>query len=113
MQNKSYYIPGDAVVYGTMNNGKVGKEGKFIRIFGHGTLSGDKLPHPDYADPQIPEDEYWPYHPIDIQGIVLNCSYKVLLCKQMQCSIFHYSCWKHNCRGYHNCKLSFSFTHDE
>ena len=26
-QNKSYYIPGDAIVYGTMNNNKVNSEG--------------------------------------------------------------------------------------
>ena len=76
MQNKSYYIPGDAVVYGTMNNAKIGKEGKFIRIFGHGTLSGDKLPHPHYAEPPIADDEYYNYHPIDIQGLILNlCFY--------------------------------------
>ena len=57
------------MVYGTMNNGKDGKDGDFIRIFGHGTLSGDKLPHPSYAEPPIDEDEYWTYHPIDIKGL--------------------------------------------
>ena len=35
--NKSYYIPGDAVVYGTMNNNKDGHDGEGILIFGHGT----------------------------------------------------------------------------
>ena len=68
LQNKSYYLPGDAVVYGTMNNNKVWEDGKFIRIFGHGTLSGDKLPHPSHAEPSIPSEDYWTYHPIDIQG---------------------------------------------
>ena len=28
-------------------------DGKFIRIFGHGTLSGDFIPHPKYADPPV------------------------------------------------------------
>ena len=66
-QNKSYYIPGDAIVYGTMNNNHDGKDGMFIKIFGHGTLSGDKLPHPDYADPPVDADERYIFHPIDIE----------------------------------------------
>merc|ERR1712227_74108 len=44
--NKSYYIPGDAIVYGTMNNNKDWAPPQAIRIFGHGTLSGDRIPHP-------------------------------------------------------------------
>ena len=68
-KNKSYYLPGDAVVYGTMNNGQVWDDGKFIRIFGHGTLSGDRLPHPDFAEPPIPNDAHWTYDPIYISGL--------------------------------------------
>ena len=56
----------NAVVYGTMNNGKDGEDGNFIRIFGHGTLSGDLLPHPSFAQPPINDTENWTYHPIDI-----------------------------------------------
>ena len=67
MQNKSYYIPGDAVVYGTMNNLKNDEDGESIKIFGHGTLSGDKLPHPSFADPPVPDDQVYTYHTIDIQ----------------------------------------------
>ena len=37
--NRSYYIPGDALVYGTMNNMDA-NEGAGIRIYGHGTISG-------------------------------------------------------------------------
>ena len=44
LQNKSYYIPGDAIIYGTMNNGQDDTDGNFIRIFGHGTLSPLGLP---------------------------------------------------------------------
>ena len=28
-------------------------DGRHIRIFGHGTLSGDFIPHPNYADPPV------------------------------------------------------------
>ena len=54
-----------------MNNNKVWEDGKFIRIFGHGTLSGDKLPHPSHAEPPVPNEDGWPYRPIDIQGTLL------------------------------------------
>jgi len=65
---KRYYIPGDAVVYGTLNNGDNWFDGRNIRIFGHGTLSGDKLPHPAYASPALPSNENWTYDPIYISG---------------------------------------------
>ena len=32
---------------------KVWKDGHDIRIFGHGTISGDFIPHPNYADPTV------------------------------------------------------------
>ena len=66
MQNKTYYIPGDAVVYGTMNNGGDKHDGENIKIFGHGTLLGDKIPHPNFAEPPVDSDQNWLYHPIDI-----------------------------------------------
>ena len=66
-QNKSYYIPGDAVVYGTMNNLESDQDGESIRIFGHGTLLGDKLPHPSFAEPPVTDDQVYTYHTIDIQ----------------------------------------------
>ncbi len=43
--DKSYYIPGDAIVYGNFNDGDDGVVSKNIRIFGHGTISGAKIPH--------------------------------------------------------------------
>ena len=67
-KNKNYYIPGEAIVYGTLNNGDVWSEGESIRIFGHGTLSGDKLPHPSKAYPYVPDWERWTYDPIYIAG---------------------------------------------
>ena len=41
--NKNYYIPGDAIVYGTMNN--VNGGGTNVRIYGYGSLSGDLIRH--------------------------------------------------------------------
>ena len=64
-QDKSYYIPGDAVVYGTMNNAEW-FGGRNVTIFGHGTLSGDKLPHPSMSD--LPDGQDWRYSPIHIEG---------------------------------------------
>ena len=98
-QNKRYYIPGDAIVYGTMNNNKVNSEGKNIRIFGHGTLSGDKLPHPNYAEPPIADNEYFIYHPIDIDSKHLN---QIEIIAVLTLS-FRYRCSKHSSGGNHNC----------
>jgi hypothetical protein len=65
--NRRYYIPGDAMVYGTLSNTKWG-DGHHIRIFGHGTLSGARLKHPRYVEPPIPEKEYARYRPIELVG---------------------------------------------
>ena len=42
--SRRYYLPGDAVVYGTFCNPEW-SNGKNIRVFGHGTLSGARLKH--------------------------------------------------------------------
>ncbi|GEM_PF-3361044 len=53
---KSYYIPGNAIVYGNLNDNddNDGISGhavsKFIKVYGHGTLSGKKMIHPDQYD---------------------------------------------------------------
>ena len=65
--NRSYYLPGEAVVYGTMNNNQNKDDGNGIMIYGHGTLSGDRLPHPNYAD-DVSDDEHWRYYGIYIVG---------------------------------------------
>jgi len=62
-ENRQYYIAGDAVVYGTFNN--LGAEsGKNIKIFGVGTISGDRLKHnlydPAYLNAAVkPSAEEW------------------------------------------------------
>ena len=51
---KTYYIPGDAMLYGNLNNidvpqGSFSKNGENIRVFGYGTISLAKISHPDYV----------------------------------------------------------------
>ena len=65
--NRQYYIPGDAMVYGTLSNQKWG-DGHHIRIFGHGTLSGARLKHPGYVKPAVSEKEHGRYRPIELVG---------------------------------------------
>ncbi len=65
--NRQYYIPGDAMVYGTLSSTKWG-DGRNIRIFGLGTLSGARLQHPEYVKPAVPSKEHARYRPIEIIG---------------------------------------------
>ncbi len=53
--NKRYYIPGDALVHGNMNNRDDDNDSRNIRIFGHGTLSGERIPH--FAEQGLPGGE--------------------------------------------------------
>ena len=41
---KNYYIPGDAIVHGAFNN-QESATGDYIRIFGHGTICGERFKH--------------------------------------------------------------------
>ena len=66
--NKSYYIPGDAVVYATFNNGQDDDDGHHIHIYGHGTLSGEKYPHPNEENPPVPDEVHYTYRPVSIKG---------------------------------------------
>ena len=76
--NRSYYIPGDAVVYGTFSNDDW-DDGKNIHIFGHGTISGDKTPHP--LNTSYPESEHWRFRPVSIQSksLMLDTSLLILI----------------------------------
>jgi hypothetical protein len=65
--NRNYYIPGDAMVYGTLSNTKWG-DGHHIRIFGHGTLSGARTKHAKYVVPAISEKDHGRYRPIELIG---------------------------------------------
>ena len=64
--NKNYYIPGDAMVHGTMSNHGQWNDGNNIRIFGYGVLSGSRIPHPDFASPKPKEAKQ--HDPIHIVG---------------------------------------------
>jgi hypothetical protein len=65
---KNYYIPGDALVYGSFYKPKAGHD---IRIFGCGTISGDRLPQPEKVL-KLSMKESEPYSPITIKG-PYNC----------------------------------------
>ena len=57
--NKSYYIPGDAIVYGNFHDNDDDDISKNVRVFGHGTISGTKMPHwQDFATGPLPESEH-------------------------------------------------------
>ena len=43
--DRNYYIPGDAIVYGNFGDGNGDEASRNIRVFGHGTISGSKIPH--------------------------------------------------------------------
>ncbi|MFK7740024.1 MAG: endo-polygalacturonase [Planctomycetota bacterium] len=66
--DRSYYIPGNAIVHGTMNNHGNWNDGHDIRIFGYGTLSGERYPHPEDAVPPAPPSDHSLYRPIQIVG---------------------------------------------
>ena len=60
---KNYYIPGDAIVYGTFNNFNVPipgglQSGENIKIYGYGTISGAKTTHPNYVPGGADDTEY-------------------------------------------------------
>ena len=57
-----YYIPGDALVYGTFNNNDVPdggglKSGQNIKVYGYGTISGQYTDHPSYVTNSV-QDHY-------------------------------------------------------
>ena len=65
--NCQYYLPADAMVYGTFSQTSW-TEGRNIRVFGHGTISGARLKHPEYVRPAIAASEHERYRPIEILG---------------------------------------------
>lgn len=64
--DRNYYIPGDAIVYGTLTNRDRWTDGHNIRIYGYGTLSGARVPHPQFASPS--PKNYQDHCPIHIVG---------------------------------------------
>ncbi|HIF63086.1 MAG TPA: hypothetical protein EYG16_04230 [Deltaproteobacteria bacterium] len=62
---KSYYLPGDAMVYGALRNNDW-NDGNNIRIFGSGTLSGARLAHPLHTTPPLIDQTM--HNPINIAG---------------------------------------------
>ncbi len=77
---KQYYIPGDAIVYGTFNNTKPGGDGNYtsltnnsVRFFGHGTISGQKIGHwdlPEFGEThEIRGSLSWKKNPLRVWGM--------------------------------------------
>jgi hypothetical protein len=64
--SKNYYIPGDAVVHGTFHQENNADGGHDIRIFGCGTLSGERLPSA-WAR-KLPAQKSYEHCPIWIQS---------------------------------------------
>jgi hypothetical protein len=64
--DRNYYIPGDAIVYGTLCNLERWDNGHDIRIFGNGTLSGARLAHPKHANPKPAEEKI--HDPVFVVG---------------------------------------------
>ncbi len=57
--NKRYYIPGDAIVYGNLGDSNDDLASENVRVFGHGTISGTKIPHfQDFSAGPLPEAEH-------------------------------------------------------
>ena len=74
---KNYYIPGDAIVYGTFNNLEmpvVGnlRSGEDIKIYGYGTISCQGIKHPKYVDGSPDPGLYSPVFITDAMNVELN-----------------------------------------
>jgi hypothetical protein len=74
--NKSYYIPGDAILYGNMNDLDDNLDSVNIRVFGHGTISGTKMPHwKDFSSGELPGSEHKKLRMMQLTR-ASNCSYE-------------------------------------
>ena len=45
-------------------------DGANIHVYGHGTISGDKIPHPLHSS--YPQDEHWKFRPVFIRSMHCN-----------------------------------------
>lgn len=81
--NHNYYIPGDAVIYGTFNSTHGGwNNGANIHIYGYGTLSGAKTPHPKYdlrSKTPLVASMSNPNNPILLQGAKNSTLYGITI----------------------------------
>lgn len=64
---RRYYLPGDAMVYGSFFNPEW-ENGRDIRIFGHGTLSGARLKHASALEGEAGAESTASRKPIEIFG---------------------------------------------
>ena len=77
--NRNYYIPGNALVCGTFNGTGIRGGGHDIRIFGCGTLSGDRLTHPAYLKPPVMGGKEGNYRDLLYSSIIINGPYNTVV----------------------------------
>ncbi len=73
--NKSYYIPGDAIVYGNFTDiNRSNNQSVNIRIYGHGTVSGSKINH-NKVEGEAYSNEGWWNRALYLRG-AKNCHFE-------------------------------------
>ncbi len=74
--NRNYYIPGDAIVYRNLGDYNDDLPSENIRVFGHGTISGTKIPHyQDFFGGALAEDQHKKLRMLQLTR-ARNCSYE-------------------------------------
>ena len=73
--NKSYYVPGDAIVYGNFTDiNRSNNQSVNIRIYGHGTVSGSKINH-NKVEGEAYSNEGWWNRALYLRG-AKNCHFE-------------------------------------
>lgn len=67
---KTYYIPGDAIVHAAFNNEDDQNDGVDVRFYGHGTISGERIPHHSLLAIDNEGDTYHRNKPLRINGAI-------------------------------------------
>lgn len=74
--NKSYYIPGDTIIYGNLHDNNDDEVSSNIRVFGHGTISGTKIPHwQDFSAGRLPDSDHKKLRMLHLSKAT-NCNYE-------------------------------------
>jgi Bacterial Ig-like domain (group 2)/Secretion system C-terminal sorting domain/Carbohydrate binding module (family 6) len=90
VRDKKYYIPGDAIVYGTFaNSDQTANSGANIKLYGYGTISGDLINHYDLDKPAgMSVDDYKKNYPSDSYRLIYSdkcADFKIVGLSLMNC----------------------------